>query len=70
MVLLEIALFGALTLVYVAVQAYFCCHTEISNGIQNTYHENGSEAWKYAMYNKYTVWWRNLKNYTIMNQKQ
>jgi hypothetical protein len=56
MVLLEIALFGALTSVYIAVQAYFCRHPEIPNGVQNIYDENGRAAWEYAMYNKYTVW--------------
>jgi hypothetical protein len=56
MVLLEIALFGALTSVYIAVQAYFCRHPEIPNGVQNIYHDDGGEAWQYAMYNKYTVW--------------
>ena len=56
MVLLEIALFGALTSVYIAVQAYFCRHPEIPNGVQNIYHEDEGAAWEYAMYNKYTVW--------------
>ena len=56
MVLLELAIFGALTTVYVGVQAYFCRHPEIPNGIQNIFHEDGDEAWQYAMYNKYTVW--------------
>lgn len=55
MVVIELAVFAVMTSIYLATQCYFCRHPEIPNGVHNIIQDDG-DAWKYAMYNKYTVW--------------